>query len=204
MKAAKKEEDKKSKLNNLTQRLKSIATYQLVTQSSSVIEKLFWSSIAISGTIWGFYFIVHQFQTWEASPHIVTRANVQLFDLNYPAITLCSKGNSKYAIAERLGNYLNPEADLPEDLLDLRKEFALCITEVEEGAYKKGFQDWKMDQFKSACNLISRKKRAWSIIKNPGSVNLNKNETKIEAKSSWPCQVTRSLALVQCSKSDLI
>ena len=73
MKAAKKEEDKKSKLKNLTQRLKSIATYQLVTQSSSVIEKLFWSSIAISGTIWGFYFIVHQFQTWEASPHIVTR-----------------------------------------------------------------------------------------------------------------------------------
>ena len=67
------EEDKKSKLKNLTQSLRSIATFQLVTQSSSVIEKIFWSGIAISGTIWGFYFILHQFQTWEASPNIFTR-----------------------------------------------------------------------------------------------------------------------------------
>ena len=47
--------------------------------------------------------------------------------LKYPAVTICPKISTKYAIAERLGNYIDP-LNLPEELLSLRHDFLTCAS----------------------------------------------------------------------------
>ena len=45
--------------------------------------------------------------------------------LKYPAVTICPKVSTKYGIAERLGNYIDPN-NLPEKVLTLKKELFKC------------------------------------------------------------------------------
>ena len=45
--------------------------------------------------------------------------------LKYPAITICPKVSTKYAIAERLGNYIDPN-NLPKKVSLLKKELLKC------------------------------------------------------------------------------
>ena len=45
--------------------------------------------------------------------------------LEYPAVTICPKISTKYGIAERLGNYIDPNK-LPEKVLLLKKELLKC------------------------------------------------------------------------------
>ena len=59
------------------------------------------------------------------------KGEVHLSELKYPAITVCSKDSVKYALAERLGNYLDPEQELPEELISLRNEFMKCAVGME-------------------------------------------------------------------------
>ena len=59
------------------------------------------------------------------------KGEVHLSELKYPAITVCSKDSVKYALAERLGNYLDPEQDLPEEFISLRNEFMKCAVGME-------------------------------------------------------------------------
>ena len=51
---------------------------------------------------------------------------MKLSELDYPAVTICSEGSTMYGVAERLGNYLNPETDLPNELLSIRNQFFMC------------------------------------------------------------------------------
>ena len=53
------------------------------------------------------------------------QGNIETTDLKYPAATICPKISTKYAIAERLGNYIDP-LNLPEELLSLRHDFLTC------------------------------------------------------------------------------
>ena len=45
--------------------------------------------------------------------------------LKYPAVTICPKVSTKYGIAERLGNYIDPN-NLSEKVLTLKKELFKC------------------------------------------------------------------------------
>ena len=53
-------------------------------------------------------------------------------NLKYPAVTICPKISTKYAIAERLGNYIDP-GNLPKGLLSLQQELFLCATGLMSG-----------------------------------------------------------------------
>ena len=68
--------------------------------------------------------------SWLSMFHSL-KGEVHLSELKYPAITVCSKDSFKYALAERLGNYLDPEQDLPEKLISLRNEFMKCAIGME-------------------------------------------------------------------------
>ena len=76
----------------LVQSLKRIFTIELASNASSLIEKVLWLLIAVIGSIWGYYFIKSLIDTWIESPLIISKGNVDLTDLKYPAITFCSKG----------------------------------------------------------------------------------------------------------------
>ena len=53
---------------------------------------------------------------------------MELSDLNYPAMTICPQGTTKNAIAERLGNYLDPKSDFLDKFSTMKggEDLALC------------------------------------------------------------------------------
>ena len=85
-------QSKKDKFKVLVNELRGITTIDLAFKSASFVEKTIWLLILLIGTVWVFYFIALQFEIWCEQPSIVTNAeNVKLSDLNYPAMTFCSK-----------------------------------------------------------------------------------------------------------------
>ena len=93
----------------------------------------------LSGTLWACIFITEQFRTWRENPKFITEGNVELSELDYPAVTICSEGSTMYGVAERLGNYLIPETDLPNELLSIRNQFFMCAI-TKSGKYVIGPQ----------------------------------------------------------------
>ena len=76
----------------LVDELRGITTIDLAFKAASILEKIWWVTILLIGTIWACYFIEIQFELWDEQPSIVTKAdNFDLSDLNFPAISICSK-----------------------------------------------------------------------------------------------------------------
>ena len=117
--------------------LRSIKSIDLACSATNYLEKFFWFGISIIGTLWVCYVIPIQLKLWKEKSTIITKGNFELSELNLPAITICSKGSTKYAIAERLGNYLNPDLKIPKEFRSLRKEFLVCATNGNEGDYRE-------------------------------------------------------------------
>ena len=61
----------------------------------------------------------------EDGASVLIQGNSEKTDLKYPAVTICPEVSTKYAIAEKIGNLVNP-MNLPEDLLSLRHDFFMC------------------------------------------------------------------------------
>ena len=45
-----------------------------------------------------------------------------LANANLPAVTFCHKGMQKYALVERLVNYIDPTKNVPKEILEIRNE----------------------------------------------------------------------------------
>ena len=61
----------------------------------------------------------------EDGASVLIQGNSEKMNLKYPAVTVCPKVSTKYSIAERLGNLIDP-MNLPEELLSLRQDFLMC------------------------------------------------------------------------------
>ena len=134
----------------LIENLRSVTTIDLTIKSVVFLEKIFWTSIGIVGTLFAIYFFSIQIQTWKENPTIVTKGHIELSKLNYPAVTVCSKSSIKYGLAERLGNYIDNKSQLPNQLLFIRDKFQLCVLTNEMKEY---FKIWK--KFDHALNCLS-------------------------------------------------
>ena len=86
----------------------AIGTLDLTCKASYSIEKVFWALIGVLGTVWAIYFIGQDVLHWSTNPTIITQSDVNLAEIDQPSITICPPGSTKFAIAERLGNYLDP------------------------------------------------------------------------------------------------
>ena len=147
-------------MEKVQKELRNITTIDLAFQAKNILEKTLWAIIGIIGTVWVFYFVGIQFSLWEQHPSIVTKIDYELADVSYPAITVCSKGSTKYAIAERLGNYIDSSKvrvkDFPVNLLLL---YAASMKEITEGFdysedYKALCVEGNKDLHKSGCKVI--------------------------------------------------
>ena len=119
----------KHKGKKISDGLKTIATIDLTCKSASILERIFWVSLGICGTVWAIYFIMLLF--YDENPIIMRKGNIPLTQLTYPAVTICPKSSTKYAVAERLGNYIDPEVKLPEELKSLRMKLLLSVIELK-------------------------------------------------------------------------
>ena len=115
---------KQISLKDLLQEVKKIASIGLACKASTIIEKLLWIVLGISGVVWAVFFLTIQVQDWKENAGILTKGKIEL---KYPAITICPKVSTKYAIAERLANLIDP-LKIPKELQSLRQEFFMCAS----------------------------------------------------------------------------
>ena len=114
--------------------LKGIKSLDLVANAANVLEKLAWGAVFIPGILWAAYFLLNQFKSWQVNPSIISNINKKLSDIPNPAITFCSQSSTKFAIAEQLGNYLNPSQNLSDEFLEIRNVFTKYSTKEYLGS----------------------------------------------------------------------
>ena len=100
--------------------VKAIKSIDMTLKAKNIMEQVCWASLGIIGTIWIVYFISDVIQ--NNNPIIISKQDVKLADLNYPAITVCTDITTKYSMIERLGNYFDPMKTLPPKLNSLRRK----------------------------------------------------------------------------------
>lgn len=105
--------------------VRDIKTIVLAMKAKFWIEKLFWFVVGMMGLSISIYFMMTNVMTWHENSLILQKSNFALEEVNNPAITICSDVSSRYAIAERMGNYVDPE-NIPEKLKDLEEKLKLC------------------------------------------------------------------------------
>ena len=111
--------------DEVIEEFKDIRTIGLTWNAQTIVEKLVWIVIGLGGFGWSLHFISQQFIIWSENPLTIFKSTVELDEINYPAITLCSQTSTRYAIAERLGNYIDPE-NMPKELISLFKRLRMC------------------------------------------------------------------------------
>ena len=128
----------------LIDQFRQIASINYACQATNILEKILWATIFLIGMLYAIYFTAQMF---DGNSSIISRIDIKLSDLNYPAMTICPLGSTKYAIAERLGNYLNPD-NLPLEWHELRKMLFDYIALQRQ-------HDWSderlKDEFASKC-----------------------------------------------------
>ena len=115
---------------------RSIASIDLTFKAPNVIEKLIWAIIGMFGLFWAIYFVTYLMTV--KNPITYTSLDVNLSDLKYPAMTVCSETSTKFAIAERMGNYLNGNSKKLQHLL---KIYTVAMT-----FFSKTKNDWNDKQ----------------------------------------------------------
>ena len=101
--------------------LRNIKTIDLAYKAANVLEKILWVLMGVIGATWAVYFIT----SWDDDASVLIQGDSNSTELKYPAVTICPKVSTKYAIAERLGNYIDP-MNLPKELLSLRHDYFMC------------------------------------------------------------------------------
>ena len=98
------------------------------------MERILWATLGICGMIWIIYFIKHNIE--DENPLVGRMVNIDLSQVDYPAITICSEQTTMYAFAERLGNYIDPKKALPSTLKQLQKNIITrAMTKYSEQYY---------------------------------------------------------------------
>ena len=118
--------------------LRNIKSIDLAYRGANVLEKMLWILMSVIGATWVVYFI----SSWDDDASVLIQGDSNTLELKYPAVTICPKVSTKYAIAERLGNYIDP-MNLPKELLSLRQDFLLCATGlIKKPLSYKSFKQW--------------------------------------------------------------
>ena len=126
--------------------VRNITTIDLMYNAATVFEKVLWGLIGVFGSMWAVYFISMQLREDHAS--ILLQGDLKSTEMKYPAISICPKITSKYAIAERLGNFIDP-MNMPDELLSLRQDFFLRSLEIT--LPKSRTKDFYKNYYQTSC-----------------------------------------------------
>ena len=87
-----------------------------------------------------------------------------------PAVTFCHKGLHKYGPVERLLNFIDPEKNVPKDILAIQNQFLkVKFQEIKKRLYGGNFCWWLFSlQYEEKHNniIISQiPEKEWGIVK---------------------------------------
>ena len=94
--------------------------------------------------------------SWDQNASVLIQGDPEKMDLKYPAVTICPKVSTKYGIAERLANYIDPDL-LPEKFLQLKNGFFTCgLGTLSPSVLSKKYDDnaWVENDYSSGSSKI--------------------------------------------------
>ena len=80
----------------------AVCGLKFLYEANTVPEKIFWSIIDLIAFSWLIYLVCKQIEIFGMNPIMSNRKWVDLSDIDYPAITFCHQGNTRFEVAERL------------------------------------------------------------------------------------------------------
>ena len=114
-------------MESIKRELFRIRSFELTTKSAFIVEKLLWMLIAISGIVWFCFFMAYQVNIWNNNKIIISKSNMDLSDVEYPAITFCSNKGYMHGVVDRLGNFIDPDKKVKNEFLaKIRKSLVKC------------------------------------------------------------------------------
>ena len=147
-------------LRSLKEELWNIRTIDLTRSTQRIVEKVFWLLIALAGTIWFCYFMAYQVELWRKNVIFISKAKVKLAEVNYPAVSFCSRKANKYGVAERLGNHLDARAEIDSEFLTWLRQTAINCSldniqkqELNKFGYKAQFSCLGAEIMSSDCQV---------------------------------------------------
>ena len=130
-------------LGHLKEELRNITTLNLIANTSSILEKIFWALIAIFGTLFIYDVVYIQLDYWQENPSLVTKEILPLSHLPLPSITFCHKGFQKYGPVETLANFIDPDKKVPKEVLSIRNEFLkVQFLEIKQRLNGTNYCEW--------------------------------------------------------------
>ena len=130
-----------------------IVSLKQAIEASLLIEKLIWITLGTLGTVYFGYLLVTQVDSWDKNAILVSQRKMRTNEIDFPALTFCTKSSNKYAIAERFGNALDPNSEFVKNkLLPFRNEWIkddilknwemtkrLYLTKCTQGKYDEAY-----------------------------------------------------------------
>ena len=80
----------------------TVCGLKFLYEANTVPEKIFWSIIDLIGFSVIIYLICKQIEIFGMNPIMSNRKWVDLSDIDYPSVTFCHQGNTRFEVAERL------------------------------------------------------------------------------------------------------
>ena len=114
---------KKAKIMTFKEELRNITTVNLMSNATSILEKILWIIIAFLGSFFIYEVFKTQLKNWNENPTLQTKTIRKLSEMPLPSMTFCHKGVQKYGVAEKLANRIDPEKEIPKEVLAIRNEF---------------------------------------------------------------------------------
>ena len=122
-----------------------ILSIKLAFEASAIIEKIIWISFAILGSSYFGHLLISQIVSWDEHSVMVFKGYESNSNIDYPAVTFCTRTNSKYAVMERIGNFLDLDSDfMKKYILPLRND--MIENDVNHQRYSAEY-DYKDDCF---------------------------------------------------------
>ena len=80
----------------------SVASLKYVIDASTIIEKVLWVILLLTGTCYTILILHKQFTSWENDSIVSLHKWIDLSEIDFPAITICHQGNTRNFPMERL------------------------------------------------------------------------------------------------------
>ena len=147
----------RGRFRTVAEELKTIMFVDLACESKAFMEKLFWLALGTFGGIWLVYFMVLTIE--DDNPKTIMKSNLKINDVKYPGITICSEYSTKYAIAQRLGNYYNSHLNLSDELTKIKDEILKKrVPKFQDDTY------WEENDYETGCIIPSSKQLGCLVI----------------------------------------
>ena len=121
-------------MRRIVDEIESIGSIELAVKATNILEKILWITFFVIGVSWLGYFMKEIID--NNNPKTSIRLPLEVKDLEYPAITICSESTTKYALPEVIANQLDPNSSIPQ----IEKWWKTLISRIVENSWLYDFE----------------------------------------------------------------